>query len=290
MDFVRDKNWFGGEVTSRAYCVLAPNANPMTYLGTNTWVLHEPGCTTCIVVDPAPEGEQVQRVLAHCEEAGLSIGAIVATHSHFDHIMGIPELAAATGAPVYARDVELTAERMTQGWVEGGVMGCDPSAVPEILPLPDGEFKPFEGAPAIQVLSTPGHSQDSISMLLTDETSLLTGDILFKHGTTVINYPEGDLRQYMATLDLLEGMIQDGSVVRFLPGHGYAMDDPLVWVRLVRQHRLDRLDQIKGILDNGTPADPEAIFVQAYPEIIPRLKVAAIRSIQAQLAYLGIEQ
>ena len=51
---------------------------------------------------PLPAGEQVQRILATCGEAGLRIGAIVATHDHPDHIEGIPELVAATGAPVYA--------------------------------------------------------------------------------------------------------------------------------------------------------------------------------------------
>lgn len=126
MDFVRDKNWFGGSVTQRAYCVLAPNANPMTYLGTNTWVLHEPDSSKCVVVDPAPEGEQVQHVLEYCQSNNFQVGAIVATHSHFDHIMGIPDLAAETGAPVYAWDPELTAQRLTLGWVEGGVQGCDP--------------------------------------------------------------------------------------------------------------------------------------------------------------------
>ena len=103
MGFVEDETpWCGGHVRARAWCVRANNPSPMTYVGTNSWIVAEPGAKECVVIDPAPAGEQVQRILATCGETGLRIGAIVATHDHPDHIEGIPELVAATGAPVYA--------------------------------------------------------------------------------------------------------------------------------------------------------------------------------------------
>ena len=99
MGFVEDETpWCGGHVSARVRCVRANNPSPMTYVGTNSWIVAEPGAKECVVIDPAPAGEQVQRILATCGEAGLRIGAIVATHDHPDHIEGIPELVAATGA------------------------------------------------------------------------------------------------------------------------------------------------------------------------------------------------
>ena len=87
MGFVEDETlWCGGHVSARVRCVRANNPSPMTYVGTNSWIVVEPGAKECVVIDPAPAGEQVQRILATCGEAGLRIGAIVATHDHPDHI------------------------------------------------------------------------------------------------------------------------------------------------------------------------------------------------------------
>ena len=103
MGFVEDETlWCGGHVSARVRWRAREQPSPMTYVGTNSWIVVEPGAKECVVIDPAPAGEQVQRILATCGEAGLRIGAIVATHDHPDHIEGIPELVAATGAPVYA--------------------------------------------------------------------------------------------------------------------------------------------------------------------------------------------
>ena len=107
MAFMEDTApWPGGRVSERVLCIRANNPSPMTYTGTNTWIVAEPGARSCVVIDPAPEGAHIERVLEVCEEQSWSVGAIVATHSHPDHINGIPQLAAATGAPVYAENPE----------------------------------------------------------------------------------------------------------------------------------------------------------------------------------------
>ena len=130
MGFVEDETpWCGGHVSARVRCVRANNPSPMTYVGTNSWIVAEPGAKECVVIDPAPAGEQVQRILATCGEAGLRIGAIVATHDHPDHIEGIPELVAATGAPVYephqpaAAEAWLREVRRREACVLGGRRG-----------------------------------------------------------------------------------------------------------------------------------------------------------------------
>lgn len=100
MGFIEDETpWLGGRVSACVLCVRANNPSPMTYVGTNSWIVAEPGAKECVVIDPAPAGEQVQRILAACVEAGLQIGSIVATHDHPDHIEGIPGTRCGNGAP-----------------------------------------------------------------------------------------------------------------------------------------------------------------------------------------------
>ena len=102
-DRVGEPSWVGGEVTSRATCVLAPNPGPMTLEGTNTWVLVEPGSTDAVVVDPGPLDERhlqrVQDVVAH---RGARVVLTLLTHGHDDHAESAERFADLTGAPVRA--------------------------------------------------------------------------------------------------------------------------------------------------------------------------------------------
>ncbi|HEX7461368.1 MAG TPA: MBL fold metallo-hydrolase, partial [Dermatophilaceae bacterium] len=78
--------WVGGDVTSRATCVLAPNPGAMTLEGTNTWVLMEPGSTEVVVVDPGPLDEHhLQRVLDLVALRGARVALTLLTHGHWDH-------------------------------------------------------------------------------------------------------------------------------------------------------------------------------------------------------------
>lgn len=320
MGFVEDETpWRGGRVSARVRCVRANNPSPMTYVGTNSWIVAEPGAKECVVIDPAPAGEQVQRILAACVEAGLRIGAIVATHDHPDHIEGISELVAATGAPVYAPrtsrieqllqkhdfakrgDVKCTCSEGAEdeGSLEIGAAGeldrgCLPRSCEEkagwsagVQALPKGPFRPFEGTLEFEVIALPGHSEDSVGLLLPAEQSLFTGDVLFRHGPTVVFHPDGVLASYFASLDTLEQLVREDRAQRFYPGHGYPIDDPLPIIEATRKHRVDRLVQVKEALNAGTPAEPDALFDVVYQGVNPALRMPSIRSIRAQLKYLG---
>ena len=81
--------WTGGSVGARARCVLAPNPSPMTLEGTNTWLLAEPGSSTCVVVDPGPDlPAHLAAVEAAAAAAGLRVALVLLTHGHPDHAEG----------------------------------------------------------------------------------------------------------------------------------------------------------------------------------------------------------
>lgn len=279
MGFVKDEMpWCGGRVSKRVLCLRADNPSPMTYVGTNTWIVAEPGADSCVVIDPAPAGKQVRCILEACDREGLRIGAIVATHDHPDHIEGIPELVAATGAPVYAPRTERIVRLLQKN---------SAGKPPFVSQLQNGSFCPFDGAPEFEVVSLPGHSDDSVGLLLSGENALFTGDVLFRHGPTVVFHPDGVLASYFASLDALETMVHEGKASRFYPGHGYPINDPLPIIQATRQHRVDRLNQVREALAAGTPAEPDALFDVVYKGVDPALRMPSIRSIRAQLEYLG---
>ena len=151
-----------GYRTPRATCLLAPNPSPMTLDGTNTWVIAEPGSPSVVVVDPGPEDEEhLRRVLAAAVAGDRRVSAILLTHGHLDHSAGAARLAELSGAPVQAAD---PARRLgAEGFADGDVItaaGCE-----------------------LRVVATPGHSGDSVSLLLPADGALFTGDTVLGRGT-----------------------------------------------------------------------------------------------------------
>lgn len=264
MSFIVDTETFnGGKQSERVWCVRADNPSSMTYMGTNTYILAEPTSPECIVVDPAPSGEHIENVLNQVIEMGLRVEAIVATHCHSDHTEGIDQLEMMTGARRYARE-------------EGS--------------LPDGPFEPIEGGPKLEVISLPGHSEDSVGLVYPADKSVFAGDVVFRHGPTVVFFPSGHLGNYLAGLDKLQKLVDEGVVDTIYPGHGWPIADPTRAIKASYDHRMERLDQIKDALSRGIPADPDALFDDVYGDVPAELRWASLRSIQAQLVYLGFEQ
>lgn len=319
MGFIDDESpWPGGHVSERVFCLRANNPSPMTHTGTNTYMVAESGSRSCMVIDPAPEGEHIEHILAVCREHGWDVGAIVATHDHPDHINGIPQLAKATGAPVYApRLARIKGLFAGAGLTYADVLGVDTTQVnagvtdtgkvladvcgsdvgsgstgasmssAKLVKLQPGEFHPFHGAPKLEIIPLPGHSADSVGLLLVEEQLMFTGDVLFRHGPTVVLHPDGSLSCYFDSLDKLEQLVESGRVQTLCPAHGWPIYDPLQIIKATRRHRMERLKQVRDAIAKGTPAEPDALFDTVYAGVDPRLKPASVRSIQAQLEYLG---
>lgn len=253
--------WVGGEVTSRATCVLAPNPGAMTLEGTNTWVLIEPGATGAVVVDPGPLGEQhLQRVLDLVALRGARVALTLLTHGHWDHAESAGRFAELTGAPVRAL----------------GAAHDD---------LADGDRLTVDGL-ELAVVATPGHTSDSLSFLLVAENALLTGDTVLGHGTSVVAWPDGELAAYLLSLQRIEAMTGSREVTQILPGHGPTVKDAAQVVRSYIVHRLDRLEQVRDAVTAGA-LDADAVVASVYADVPRELWPAARLSVLAQLDYLA---
>lgn len=255
-------DWHGGPITSRAQCVLAPNPGPMTLDGTNTWVLLEPGSNEALVIDPGPdETAHLHRVLDVVRRADARVALIVLTHGHLDHAEGAPALSRMTGAAVRAVG-----------------RGHDD--------LADGDVVTTGGLD-LRVVSTPGHTADSVSFALAADHALLTGDTVLGRGTTVVAHPDGELAAYLDSLERIRTLTGRGEVVSILPGHGPVVPDAAAMVAFYQVHRRERIEQVRAALAagaHGVEGVVEAVYADVPREVWP----AARLSVKAQLEYLGV--
>jgi len=253
-----------GMGTARAWCVLAPNPSPMTLDGTNTWVIAEPGSPSVLVVDPGPDDEaHLRRVLSVAAEGDRRVAQIVLTHGHPDHAAGAARFAELSGAPVAALD---PARRLgSEGFGAGTVLtagGCE-----------------------LRVVATPGHTADSLSLVLVADGALLTGDTVLGRGTTVIA-EDGSLGDYLRSLDELRSLAGDGGLRVVLPGHGPVLTDPVGVLDYYITHRRERLDQVRAAMAAGARTPPEIVAI-VYADVDRALWPAAELSVRAQLDYLN---
>jgi glyoxylase-like metal-dependent hydrolase (beta-lactamase superfamily II) len=254
-----------GSGTPRARCVLAPNPSLMTLDGTNTWLIAEPGAEPAIVVDPGPDDEgHLQRVRAAAAGAGQRIHTIVLTHGHADHSAGARRLAELTGAPVLAVD---PAYRL-------GAAGA----------LGPGDVVRAGGC-ELRVIGTPGHTADSVSLLLEADGAVLTGDTVLGRGTTVIA-SDGNLGDYLRSLDRLRALADEPGLRALLPGHGPLLSEPAQTLDYYIAHRAERLAQIEAALEAGNRT-VAGIVAHVYADVDRALWPFADWSVRAQLAYLA---
>jgi glyoxylase-like metal-dependent hydrolase (beta-lactamase superfamily II) len=253
-----------GTGTLRATCLLAPNPSPLTLDGTNTWLIAEPGSSSVVVVDPGPYDEgHLSRVFTAAVAGDRRLAGILLTHGHLDHSAGAARLAELTGAPVRAADPahRLGPEGLTHGDVVTAA-GCE-----------------------LRVVATPGHSADSVSLLLPADGALLTGDTVLGRGTAVIA-TDGNLGDYLRTLGQLRDLADAMAVRTLLPGHGPVLADPAGTLDYYISHRAERLDQVRAAVAAGarTPAE---IVTMIYTDVDRSLWPAAEWSVRAQLDYLA---
>jgi len=254
--------------------VLAPNPSPYTHGGTQTHIV---GRDDLAVIDPGPDDaahiETVLRVIAD-----RPVRAILVTHHHRDHSPGSRPLAAATGAPIVG-----AAPTHVAGAHPGLDAAFDRDYAPDRV-LAEGEGVAGDGW-TLTALATPGHTSNHLAFALPETAALFSGDHVMGWATSVISPPDGDMGQYMASLEKLLG--RNDRV--FYPGHGEAVEQPQRLVRGMLGHRKQREGQILRLLGESPQALGD-MTRRMYVGLDPRLIPAAERSVLAHLYDLRARQ
>lgn len=259
--------------------VTAHNASPLSGAGTNTYVL---GKTDLIVIDPGPRDALHLANLLHVI-GGRKVQAILVTHAHRDHSDGVVALAHATGAPVWANGPARNGRSTTmQDLCARGLLGESGGTDHDFRPdhdMPDGAEIMLDNAP-IRAIHTPGHLSHHLCFAWRD--LIFTGDHVMAWTSTVVIPPDGDMTQYMQSLDRLSAYCRDHKVSTALPGHGATIPDLPARITALRDHRHARQNGVFAAL-SSRPKPLDEIARAAYPDTPAALFPFAAQSCLAQL-------
>ena len=250
--------------------VLAPNPSPYTYTGTQTYVVGEPDGPDCAVIDPGPNDP------AHIDAIRQAVGdarivAIMCTHTHRAHYPAAAPLAADTRAPIVG-----CAPLVLKSDHPRADEAFDDTYAPDRV-LEDGEQMRGTGW-TLTAVSTPGHTSNHLCFALEESRALFTGDHVMGWSTSVVIPPDGDMGDYMASLEKLMGR----NDVVYHSAHGAAITKPQQLVRGMMGHRRQRENQILRLMRER--ARPVSAFIpDMYKGLDERLIGAAEMSVTAHL-------
>ena len=252
--------------------VVAANPSAFTYHGTGTYII---GSGRVAVVDPGPDlPEHVDAMLAATR--GERITHILVTHTHLDHSPATRALKAHVAAPSYGYGPHGTGRFEPGERVEEG---ADWEFVPDVE-VRDGDVVQGEGW-SVECVHTPGHTSNHICFRLREEGTLFSGDHVMGWSTTIVSPPDGDMGEYMRSLERLLG--RDDLCYR--PTHGPCIPDPHSFVRACIAHRRERFDQIMQCLSRGIDRVSEMVPI-IYRDLPHSMHPAAARQVFAALLFL----
>jgi len=239
----------------------AANPGIMTLQGTNQYVV---GKESVVVIDVALSADSnMDGIIEQAEAMGAKkIEKILLTHIHSDHCGGALALRKRCGA-------KLGIHRSRKGYLGG-----------EDFQYDDNDRLAFDGG-ELHVLHTPGHESGHCCFYEESDKVLFSGDNILGFGTAVIHPPDGNMTDYMKSLERLLGF--DISLI--LPGHGPLIGKPEAKIREYIQHRLEREQQVLAALRNGNNTIGD-ITQLIYVDVSPALQRVAEFSVQAHLEKL----
>ncbi|HET9511366.1 MAG TPA: MBL fold metallo-hydrolase [Sphingomonas sp.] len=247
----------------------ANNPSAFTKDGTQSYVV---GTTDVAVIDPGPAGDADHLAALLAAIGGRPLRAILVTHTHRDHSPLARALAAKMGAPI----VGCAPLALTDDGTPRADASFDHDYAPDRV-LADGESVAGEGW-TLRALSTPGHTSNHLCFAMPETRSLFSGDHVMGWSTSIVSPPDGDMGDYMASLDRL--LTRDDRI--YYPGHGDPVTNPQRLVRGMMGHRKSREGAILRLLGRGG-TDTPAMVLAMYAGVDPRLHPAAERSVLAHL-------
>lgn len=256
--------------------IVAPNPSPMTFKGTNTYLV---GTTDIAVIDPGPLSTPHLEAILQAIGATQKISHILVTHSHLDHAPLARPLAQKSGAPVFAFGDASTGRSAIMKALFGtnrasGGEGVDTAFLPDET-VADGQM--LSGSDwSLEVIHTPGHLGNHMCLAFND--ACFTADHVMGWASSLISPPDGDLTDFMSSCQRL----QMRAWRRFYPGHGGVIDDPHGRLEWLISHRKARETAILAVLSEQA-ADVTAITAAVYRDTPEDLRAAAERNVLSHL-------
>ena len=251
--------------------VIANNPGPFTYTGTGVYII---GHGDVCVIDPGPDLPDHFKALQDALH-GETVRHVLVTHSHMDHSPLAHPLARWAGCNVMASgNISIAGESEVR--LEAG---DDTRFKPDIA-LSDGSI--IKGQDwTIEAIATPGHTSGHMCYALKEENCLFSGDHIMGWSTTVISPPDGDMDDYLTSLQ----KIADRQFATIWPTHGSPITNPEPFIAAYIAHRLDREDQIIAQLSSGQTKIKEFVPIM-YAAVDSRLWPAACHSVMAHVTRL----
>ena len=253
--------------------ITVPNKGPFTFHGTNTYLV---GGSEVMVIDPGPDEDNGHYDAILKAVRGRTVSHVIVTHTHMDHSPLARRLARETGAPLYGEGPHRPARDLHLGEINALDASGDKEFEPEIT-LSHGDVIEGDGF-ALEAVFTPGHTVNHMAFALKDTPFLFSGDHVMAWATSIVAPPDGNMVQYMQSLETLLELPQ----TVYLPGHGGRLNRAHEFVRGLRAHRRMRETAVLHRIRAGDETIPEMVSV-IYKETDKRLHGAAALSVFAHI-------
>ena len=264
----------------------APNPGVMTGPGTNSYLVGDPA-TGFIAIDPGPA--DVDHLDKLWRSAGGDIRMIVCTHSHADHSPGAAPLqalcvrAGKPQPPILGLPSANTARAASQFIPDRSLQNN------ELLAL-TGQAPQGEMTHTLQVIYTPGHAANHLCLLLVEDALLFSGDHILNGSTTVVDPPDGNMADYLDSLDRLDAVCAEHGVEFILPAHGYVLGDARGAIARLKAHRLAREAKVLAAMQALPQGSMDDWVQHAYDDVPPRMWPVAQRSLLAHVERIRAQQ
>ena len=243
--------------------ITAPNPGVFTGGGTNTYLVGREDLT---LIDPGPNiKEHIDEIIRVSEN---KIKRILVTHTHTDHSPAALPISKVLDVPMYGR------------LIDGESSWEDETFIPDVI-LNDADIIKTDEY-TLEVIHTPGHASNHLCFLIKELNCLITGDHIMDGSTVVIGPPDGNMADYLESLNKLFKYKIDC----LAPGHGNFMYEPKKVIESIIRHRLSREAKVLRRLEDVGDIDLESLTAIVYDDVPEQLHPIAKFSLEAHLLKL----